>query len=301
MSRKTVKFGINPLLRGPSLEERVKSGSPYRLLPLSEVDVDPDQPRRMFDPESLAELSASILEHGVLCPILVSVGAGGTYRIVSGERRYRAAKMAGLETIPAIVDSDNGDEKSRLSKQLVENLQREDLSAMERAIAIGQLRDQFALSLRDIAKSLGVSKSLVQRSLEVLSLPDDLQAALISGASESKVLLLAEISDKRLRSELLSRLGDYTREELVEELRRIRGEGGACAQVSHRGTKRKGKAKTPALSIEDRRLVDELQKALRTKVHLSREPKKENSGKLTLEFYSSEDLAEIYRRLLAGA
>jgi ParB family chromosome partitioning protein len=206
MTKKTVTFDLNPLFSGPSLRDREFSGSPFRLVPIADIDVNPEQPRRTFNEESLKELADSIKEYGVLSPVLIRPTEGGTFRLISGERRLRACKMVGIEAIPAIMDVGPDDESKTLSKQLVENLQREDLSSMERALAIGQLRDHFKLSVREIAKHLGLSKSLIQRSIEVLQLPDDLQAALIAGASESKILLLSQIKSRELRKELLAKI-----------------------------------------------------------------------------------------------
>jgi ParB family chromosome partitioning protein len=298
MARKTLKFEMNPLLSGPSLESRARTGSPYREISISDIDVDPDQPRRVFDQAALNELATSIKEYGVLCPILVRIAEGGTYRVVAGERRLRAAKLAGLDRIPAVVDSDKEDGKDVLAKQLVENLQRQDLSSMERALAIGQLREQFSWSVREVATHLGVSKSFVQRCIEVLELPDDLQAALIAGAPESKILLLAQIKDRAKRKSLIARLEQLSRSALEEELDELLGRGGQGDEVSHGGTKRK-KRKGPQLSVEDRRIVEEIQRTLGTKVEIARKSGDSGKGRLTLEFYSPTDLYEIYRRLTA--
>ena len=296
MARKKVSFSLNPLLSGPSLASRASSGSPYRELPVGEVDVDPDQPRRVFDTEALAELAASIKEHGVLCPILVRVGESGTYRLVSGERRLRAAKLAGLSSIPAVIDSNEESETSTLAKQLVENMQRQDLTAMERALAIGQLRDTFQLSFREIAKRLGVSKGVVQRSLDVLNLPDDLQAALIEGASESKILVIGQVKDRALRKELLQLINDLTREELEQRIR----EGGAGGESSdekvYRGGTKRGAGRR--VSAEDTRLASDLQRLLGTRVQVLRRRGKPQQGRLLLEFYSNDDLKEIVKRLM---
>lgn len=292
--RKNFKIELNPLFRGPSLESRTKTGSPYRVLPLSEIDVDPNQPRRSFSQESIEELAASIREYGLMNPILVAPTAGGTYRIIAGERRYRACRSLGLESVPAIVDSeDEGGETSILAKQLVENLQREDLSPVERATAIGQLRDRYTWSVREIAAKLGTSKSLVQRSLDILELPADLQNALLNGASESKVLMLKGIENREMRAELLSLLGEVTREQLEEKIQSLAGERKI---VSHGGTARK---KSPGLSPSDRAMVDQIQKALGTKVLLMRSGSKKEGGKLVVEFYSKEDLDDIHRRLIS--
>ena len=293
--RKNFKIELNPLFRGPSLESRTKTGSPYRVLPLVEIDVDPNQPRRSFSQESIEELAASIREYGVMNPILVAPTAGGTYRIIAGERRYRACKFLGLEAVPAIVDSseEEGGDPAILAKQLVENLQREDLSPVERATAIGQLRDRYSLSVREIAAKLGTSKSLVQRSLDILELPADLQTALLDGASESKVLLLRSVSDRALRGELLLQLGELTRDQLEEKIRELSGEKKV---VSHGGTV---KRKTLALSPADRAMVDQIQKALGTKVLLLRSSSKREAGKLVVEFYSREDLQDLHKRLMS--
>jgi ParB family chromosome partitioning protein len=294
MARKNLKFELNPLLSGPSLEARTKSGSPYRLLPLSEIDVDPDQPRRSFDAEALAELAASIKEYGVLSPILVRVTAGGTYRVIAGERRLRASRLLGLDTIPAVIDGDDNEEKNTLAKQLVENLQRQDLAPMERAQAIGQLRDRYSWSVREIARRLGASKSLVQRSLELLELPDDLQAALLSGAAESKIHLLRQIEDGDVRKELLGQLDDLSRDALEQKIQQLLG---GAAELSRGGTEKQAKRRKNSLSADDKRIIDEIQRAVGTKVQLLRTRNKAGQGRLIIEFYTDDDLGEVHRRL----
>ena len=126
MARKNVQFELNPLLSGPTLQARTVSGSPYRELNIADIDVDPEQPRRVFDDEALAELAASIKEHGLLCPILVRLTAGGSYRVVAGERRFRASKLLGKETIPAIVESD--EDKIKLGENRLDRLPKQMLS-----------------------------------------------------------------------------------------------------------------------------------------------------------------------------
>lgn len=294
MSRKTVKFDFNPLFAGPTLEARSKSGNPFRYVPVADIDVDPAQPRKSFDADSLNELSCSIKEFGVLCPILVRLGAGGSYRVISGERRLRAAKMAGLDVIPVIVDQEEEEESKVLSKQLVENLQRQDLSPLERASAIGQLRERTGSSIRDLAKLLGLSKSLVQRSLDILSLPDDLQAALSRGAAESKVFLLSQIEQRELRKKLLQQLEDLSRTELERIVAEIAGRSKAANKLSRRGTK---PLKARHYSVEEKRIIDDLEKSLATRVRLLR-AKKPNQGKVVIDYYSLEELDGIYRRLM---
>lgn len=289
MTKKSIKFAFNPLLSGPSIKDRSYAGSPYRLLSITEIDLDPDQPRRVFNEEALAELSESIKLFGILNPILVRQTEVGTYRIVAGERRFRAAKLAGIDLVPAILDQREENDSEKLALQLVENIQRQDLSSMERAIAIGQLKEQHAISVREIARLLGISKSMVQRSLEVLQLPDDLQAALIAGISESKVLMLAGISDRSQRESLLKQIEGLTREKLEELINKN--------SPSHGGTDKKSFTKKKELSLEDKRIVEAIQRKLGTKVKLTRKPGRGKGGSLTLEFYTSEDLEELYKRL----
>ena len=292
MARKQVHFNVNPLLSGPSLKERTRVGSPYRLLPVADIEVDPGQPRKNFDTESLAELAASIKEYGVLCPILVRLTEGGGYCVVAGERRLRASRLVGLESIPVIVNSEE-DEANSLAKQLVENLQREDLSPLERAIAIGELRDNYSWSIREIAKKLGVSKGLVQRSLEILNLPDDLQSALSEGASESKILMLAKVEDSELRRALLDEIDKVTRKDLELEVLRVK----SGEIKGEKGAYRGGTSPARATTSEDEDLVQNIQKAVGTRVYMSRAKTEKGRGKLVIEFYSPEDLRELYRKL----
>ncbi|MCC6220624.1 MAG: ParB/RepB/Spo0J family partition protein [Deltaproteobacteria bacterium] len=300
MARKKLSFESNPLFSGPSLVDRAQSGSPYRELSIGDIDVDPDQPRRVFDTQSLSDLAASIKQQGVLCPILVRPTDAGTYKLISGERRLRASKIAGLEKIPAIIDNGEDLDRTILAKQLVENIQRDDLTSMEKALAFGQLRDAYGWSVREIAKQLGVSKSQVQRSIDVLMLPDDLQSALIEGASESKILLLSRIQDREMRKELLLRLADLSRSQLEDEIAAIEdGLQGNSRRSSHGGTvATKTREK---IRPEDRRIVEDMQQALGIRVNLLRRKGKETQGKLILEFYSSSDLNELYRRLASSS
>lgn len=153
--------------------------SELRHIKLAEVFADPDQPRRSFDETALDELAASIAEHGVVQPIVVMPSEGG-YQIVAGERRFRAAKQAGLDKIPAIVRTLSDQHKLELS--LIENLQRRDLNIIETATAYLKLRDQFNLSLDEIGKRVGgKSVSTVSNILRLLRLPEEVRQALIEG------------------------------------------------------------------------------------------------------------------------
>jgi len=275
---------------GPALEERARGGIPYREIPLSAIEPDPHQPRQTFDEEKLKELADSIKLYGVLSPILVKAGQlPGRYTLISGERRFRAAHLAGLSSIPAIVNQGEEADGRTLAIQLVENLQRDDLSSIERAHAIGALRDAHNLSIRDIADKLSISKSAVQRSLEILQLPHDLLNALKQGAAESKVLLLAKIEDESVRAAYLKDLDVLTRSELERNLSSKQTDNDDVSTT----------AAPRALTAEDLRISDEIQRALGMKVKLSRPNPGADNGKLTIEFYADGDLQILFRKLIA--
>jgi ParB family chromosome partitioning protein len=153
--------------------------SELRHIKLEEIFADPDQPRRSFDEIALSELAASITEHGILQPIVVTPQKGG-YQIVAGERRYRAAKLAGLTKVPALVRTLSNQHKLELS--LIENLQRRDLNPLETATAYLKLRDQFNLTLDEIGQRVGgKSVSTISNTLRLLRLPESVREALLDG------------------------------------------------------------------------------------------------------------------------
>ncbi len=286
------KFGLakDPLSTGPTIVERQGSGIPYRQIPIAAIVRDTNQPRVYFEDSALNELASSIKEYGVLAPLLVRPGkTPGKYNLVSGERRFRASKIAGLSAVPAIVDTADDDGGARtLAIQLVENIQRQNLTSLEKSHAIDALKAAYDLSIREIARRLGISKSSVQRSLDLLDLPDDLLNALRQGAPESKILALSKISDPKRRSELLASIDNLTRTE-IEAL------GPKKTKKSSGKAKNKQKAKSP----EDVRLIDEMQKALGLKVNLVRSSKNNEKGKITVDFYSETDLQAIFRAFLS--
>lgn len=288
MSKRSFSFANNPLMAGPALEERSRGGIPYREIPVSAIEADPNQPRRSFDEEKLQELAESIKLYGVLSPILVRAGGlPGRYTIISGERRYRASQLAGLAAIPAIVSQGEGEDSRTLAIQLVENLQRDDLSPLERAQAIGALRDGHSLSIREIAEKLSISKSAVQRSLEILSLPDDLLNALREGASESKVLLVAKIEDPAVRASYLKDIDVLTRAQIGQSVEAKR----TAPTVENTDSK--------LVTAEDQRIAEEIQRALGMKVRMVRSGPQAEGGRLTIDFYGEGDLQILFRKLVS--
>ena len=288
MTRRKLTLANNPLLAGPGFADRERSGIPYRELQISLIDRDPNQPRVTFDEEKLGELASSIDTYGVLSPILVRPSkTPGRYTLISGERRLRASTKLGLSTIPALVDQDDDKSGERtLAMQLVENIQRADLSPLERAHAIGALKDTYSLSVRDVGERLGISKSMVQRSLEILDLPDDLLNALREGASESKILLLAKIEDQEVRASYLKDLELLSRQQLKKDLEQHSNED---------------EVQPHNLSPEDVRISDEIQRALGVRVKMVKKSSDAEAGRLIIDFYSNTDLQEIFRKLVAEA
>ncbi|MDO4889382.1 MAG: ParB/RepB/Spo0J family partition protein [Candidatus Saccharibacteria bacterium] len=160
---------------------------------VSEITRDENQPRQTFTEESLAELAASIKQHGVLQPLVV-IEEDGKYVIVAGERRWRAAKMAGLETVPAIVRTI--DSQNRLELSIIENAQREDLNPIELATAYAKLKSQFNLSVKEIAERVGKSESSVMNTMRLLNLPEDAKKAMVENGLSEGVMRPLITADK---------------------------------------------------------------------------------------------------------
>ncbi len=282
MAFKKINLANNPLFVGPTLKERQEISVPYKEILVDLIKFDETQPRKEFNEEKLKELSESIKIYGILQPLTVRESKDG-FILVAGERRLRAAKLAGLQKVPVVVNNSTDDEKI-LEIQLVENLQRVDLNSYEKAIAIAALRDSYNLSVRDIAAKLSISKSAVQRSLDILNLPDDLIEALKKGYSESKIFLLADIPTKEQRAVYLNELNLISRDSL---------------KTAVKSSKMPKKEKiSKAFRAEDQRVESDIQRALGVKVKVNRTPNS-NSGKLILEFYTDDDFQVIYRKLMS--
>ncbi len=196
---KRFEFRLNPL----DTQQRsnfLNLKSDFQNVPLDLLDFDPDQPRRLIRQETINQLAESIKEVGVLTPILVKEHDNGRFLVVSGERRVRAARIAGLVSIPAVIMRSQDPLKKSLS-QLIENIQREDLNPLDRAYGLAFLKTNFNLSIREIAAKVGLSKSQVQRSLQLLALPQSFQELIREGMPESKVLELYRLKVGKLQDQ----------------------------------------------------------------------------------------------------
>lgn len=175
--------GLGKGLSAIFIENETEDKSDVVMLKMSQIEPNRKQPRRDFDDEALAELAQSISEHGVLQPILVRPMIAGGYQIVAGERRYRASRMAGLKEIPVVIRELTDSETMQLA--LIENLQRQDLSALEEAAGYRTLMDEYGFSQEQVAKTVGKSRSAIANTLRLLSLPTEIKEMLSNGAISS--------------------------------------------------------------------------------------------------------------------
>ncbi len=200
--------GLDALLGGVREDEQKSSdSSEVRMISIEAISPNPYQPRREFSQEGLSDLSASIQARGVLQPVLIRPLGGGKYELVAGERRLRASKMAQLTEIPTLV-RDMTDQES-LAIALIENLQREDLNAVEEALGYQQLQQQFGLSQEELARQVGKSRSAVANALRLLNLPEDVQKAIQQGViSAGHGRALMAVIEPELQEALYQRVAE---------------------------------------------------------------------------------------------
>ncbi len=260
-------------------------GPGTREIPLEELERNPFQPRRHFDQAALEELAATIREHGILTPVVVRRVAGG-YQVVAGERRIRAARLAGLTRVPAVVRE--ASDAQALEMALVENLQREDLNPLESAEAYQRLIEEFSLTQEEVAERLGRDRSSVANTLRLLRLPQRIQEDVASGTlseGHARALLgLEKAADQLKVRDLVVKKGHTVRatEALVRRWR-----DGTVRKTSKRRTT------DPNVGA----LEDRLRTALGTKVRIVREGK---GGILQISFFSADDLTRIADHILEG-
>ena len=255
----------------PSFE----SDTRIETLPLREIEPDPGQPRKTFDDETLAELSASIAEHGLLQPIAVRPKPSGGYLIVAGERRWRASRMAGLTEVPVIVKDVTDEQAMELA--LVENLQREDLDPVEEAAGIRELMTRCDLTQEQAARKLGKSRSALANSLRLLSLPEIVLELLKSGfitIGHAKVVL--GLPTPELQEEAAQMIAD-------NQLN-VRQAEALCKKLAKPAKEPVAAPLPSALPVE---VEESLQQALGSEVRVAYH---DGKGKLTVHFYSDDQL-----------
>ena len=260
-----------------------------RDIPIDEIQPNPHQPRTRFEPASLTELATSIREHGVIQPVIVTERPDQPQRywLITGERRWRAARQAGLTIVPAVVREATSQQLLELA--LVENLQRDDLSPLEEAAAYNTLIDRFDLTQAQVAYRVGKSRSAVANAVRLLGLPAEFQAALNDGlisAGHARALLsLASNEDKqRALDQIVSReLNVRQAEELVR-------------RWLEKPPAEDPEEELPHLQAQLRFWENRFRDRLSTKVSLDR--KADGSGRLVIHFYSDDDLETIYREIV---
>jgi ParB family transcriptional regulator, chromosome partitioning protein len=275
--------GLSALIPGAaSVPLQGDAGPGVLRLPLERIARDPRQPRRTFEVAALRALADSIQAQGVIQPVLVRREGAG-FQLIAGERRWRAAQIAGLQEIPAILREVTEAEAFALS--LVENLQRTDLNPMEEAEGYLRLVDEFGLTQEEVSARVGKDRSTVANGLRLLGLPESVKTLLRSGAlsmGHARALLGAAEAERVGLAERVASTGLSVRE--TEQLVRAR----------RRTSPKSGKARKAAPSAAARTLVEELQRALGTKVRLE---DRGGAGTLAIDFFSYADLERIVRLL----
>ncbi|MCD8201293.1 MAG: ParB/RepB/Spo0J family partition protein [Clostridia bacterium] len=259
-------------------EERANAAE----IPLKDISVNANQPRKNFDEQALRELSDSIKQHGVIMPIVINDNKDGTYLIIAGERRYRAATLAGLTTIPAVVRSYSEKEINEIS--LIENLQREDLNPIEAASAMKQLMVEYRLTQDELAERIGKSRPAVANTLRLLNLTPDVvdlvrAGKLTSGHARTLVPLTPDDQIAFAREVIKT---DMSVRELEKKVR--------AHNVPETDLEARRQQKRALASIELKALVDRMRATFRTKVSLIGNDKK---GRIYIDYYSKDDLERL--------
>jgi ParB family chromosome partitioning protein len=285
-ARRRLGRGLEALLGPAATTTEARADGSLRYLPLRDIRPNPYQPRREFDEEALAGLAASLESAGLLQPIVVRPTDGG-YELIAGERRLRAAEQLGWPEIGAVVRE--VDDRTLLTLALVENLQRDALSPIDEALGYQRLVDEFAASHGEVATLVGRSRPTIANALRLLRLPDDVQDMVHRGAlSTGHARALLGLPDPAAVPRLARRAID---EDLsVRELEAL-----ARGDRAPERRPRAGKARALRPDGEVRRVEDALRRHLKTDVFVARRGK---GGRITVNFYSNDDLARVLELLL---
>lgn len=261
---------------------------------VEKIKPNPYQPRQEFDEARLKDLSESIRAYGVLQPIVVTRkevqkedgGLVVEYELISGERRLRASKLAGVSQVPAIIRNDTNDGKIKLELAIIENLQREDLNPVDRAKAFSKLAEEFSYKHSQIAEKIGKSREYVSNTLRILSLPEEVLNALaggkISEGHTRPILMLADRPEEQIT----------LYKEIIYKRMTVREAEGIARRIAFDRVRKKERSFDPEI-IE---IEEKLAEALGTRVQIER---KEQGGKIHIDFFSSEDLQTLVQALEA--
>lgn len=263
----------------PAAQEQITT------LPLQKIEPNPKQPRRTFDPEALQSLADSIAEHGVVQPLAVRDAGNGYYQIIAGERRWRAARLAGLTELPVVVL--DADDQTVMELALIENLQRQDLNPMEEAEGYRVLMEEYGLTQEQAAARVGKSRPAVANALRLLALPDEVRAMVEEGTlSAGHARAVLTLSSRHLQ---------MTAAQKIIALRlSVRQAEAMCKRMA---VEEKPKKVRPALTVD---YVGECEKALTKQLGRKvRIVSGKRKGRFELEYYGQEDLQRLYEILLA--
>lgn len=267
----------------PATQENVKAAKADQIVKITKVEPNRDQPRQNFDEDELQELSDSIKIHGVIFPILV-VNRGDYYEIVAGERRWRAAKMAGLKEIPVIIRDYTEKEIAEIS--LIENIQRTDLNAIEEAVAYKKLIDEYHLKQDDLAERISKSRTSITNKLRLLKLSENVRDMIVEDLiSEGHARAILAIEDPKEQYELAQRVVDENLS--VREIEKI---------IKAKNKPKIIKKKNEKLEALYNDIQDKMKASLGTKVTIT--AKGDNAGKIEIEFYDQDTLQKIMDLLL---
>jgi len=276
MQKQALGKGLGALIPDLStLDDKEKKALGIMEIELDRIAPNEYQPRKVFDDEKLKELAASIKEQGVIQPIIVHK-AGSGYQLIAGERRWRASRLAGFKTIPALVKE--ATKRELLEMALIENIQREDLNALEAAEAYKRLQDEFKLTQEDLARRVGKERSTVTNFLRILHLPKEIKQDLASGAismGHAKALLSLERSRDQIQAAAL----------IVKKGLSVREAESLASRLKNPPKERKIRQSQELKSLEEK-----LKKKLGTKVSISSRSK---GGRIVIEYYSVEELDRI--------
>lgn len=275
--------GLSSLFGGIDLkeDETVIVGNENNLareIPISEIHPNENQPRKHFDEAALLELANSIRQHGVISPVILVKRGENDYMIIAGERRYRASKKAGLQTMPAIVRDYTEKEIQEIS--LIENLQREDLNPIEVATAIKQLMNDYNYTQEQVADRIGKSRPAVANTLRLLTLSRPVIDLVAAGKlSEGHARCLVTVENENAQLELAKR--GLNNKLTVRDFEKL---------VKNYNTPKENKPKAPPQSLELRDMIERMQRVFATKVYALGN---DNKGRIYIDYFSSDDLNRI--------
>jgi ParB family transcriptional regulator, chromosome partitioning protein len=280
MQKQALGKGLGALIPDLSaLDDKEKKALGINEIELDKIVPNEYQPRKVFNDEKMKELAASIKEQGVIQPVIVH-RAGSGYQLIAGERRWRASRLAGLKTIPALVKE--ATKREFLEMALIENIQREDLNPLEAAEAYKRLQDEFKLTQEDLAKRVGKERSTVTNFLRLLGLPKEIKQELAIGTLSmghaKAILSLERVRDQMQATVMIVKKGLSVRE----------------AEALSARLKNPPKEKKARLSHELKSVEEKIKKALGTKVSITAKSK---GGRIVIEYYSVEELDRIIDKI----